>query len=136
MPHVIIEYSANVADHHDIDALVEVVHDAAVASGIAARPSLRTRAVARTHYRVADGDPASAMIAMVARIGPGRDIATKRALATEILDAAEAHTAGESSTLVIAWSSEVQEIDADSRVNRNHVADAMAARTAADRGAS
>ena len=51
-----------------------------------------------------------------------------------ILDAAEAHTMGESSALDIAWSLEVQEIDAEFRVNRNHVATAMADRAPSDRG--
>lgn len=125
MPHVIIEYSANVADHHDIDALVGVVHDAAVANGIGPHGGVRTRAIVRNHYRVGDADPANAMIAMVARLGPGRDAETKKAFIDEILDAAEAHTMGESDALDIAWSLEVQEIDAEFRVNRNHVATAM-----------
>ena len=59
MPHVIIEYSANVADH-DIDALVGVVHDAVVANGIGPHGGVRTRAIVRNHYRVDDADPANA----------------------------------------------------------------------------
>ena len=51
MPHVIIEYSANVAEHHDIDELVEVVHDAVVANGIGPHGGVRTRAIVRDHYR-------------------------------------------------------------------------------------
>ena len=125
MPHVIIEYSANVADHHDIDALVGVVHDAVVANGIGPHGGVRTRAIVGNHYRVGDADPANAMIAMVARLGPGRDAETKKVFIDEILDAAEAHTMGESDALDIAWSLEVQEIDAEFRVNRNHVATAM-----------
>ena len=35
MPHVIIECSGNVAEHHDIDALVAVVHDTVVTTAIA-----------------------------------------------------------------------------------------------------
>ena len=34
MAHIIIEHSANLADHHDIDALVEAVHEAAAAHGL------------------------------------------------------------------------------------------------------
>ena len=47
-------------------------------------------------------------IAMVARLGPGRDAQTKKVFIDEILDAAEAHTMGESDALDIAWSLEVQ----------------------------
>ena len=113
------------ADHHDIDALVGVVHDAVVTNGIGPHCGVRTRAIVRNHYRVGDADPANAMIAMVARLGPGRDAETKKVFIDEILDAAEAHTMGESHALDIAWSLEVQEIDAEFRVNRNHVATAM-----------
>lgn len=125
MPHVILECSANVADHHDIDALIAVVHDTVVATEIAPTAGCRTRANVLEHYRIADGDPANAMIAITARLGPGRSVDQKQALIEVVLDAAEVHVAGESSALSIAWSMEVQEIDAQVRVNRNHVAAAM-----------
>jgi len=69
MPHVILECSANVADHHDIDALIAVVHDTVVATEIAPTAGCRTRANVLEHYRIADGDPANAMIAITARLG-------------------------------------------------------------------
>lgn len=128
MPHVIIECSANVADHHDIDALVTVIHDTVVATGIAPTAGCRTRAHVLEHYRVADLDPANAMIAVTARLGPGRTVGQKQALIQAVLDAAEVHVANEASALSIAWSMEVQEIDAEVRVNRNHVAAAMTER--------
>lgn len=131
MPHVIIECSANVAERHDIDALVAVVHDTVVASEIAPTAGCRTRAHVLDHYRVADLHPDNAMVAMVARLGPGRSVEQKQALIQAVLDAAEVHVANESSTLSIAWSMEVQEIDADVRINRNHVASAMTARGSA-----
>ena len=132
MPHVIIECSGNVAEHHDIDALVAVVHDTVVTTAIAPTAGCRTRAHVLEHYRVADLHPDNAMIA---RLGPGRSIDEKQALIQAVLDAAEVHIANEtraneSSPLSIAWSMEVQEIDAEVRVNRNLVATAMAAREA------
>ena len=128
MPHVIIECSGNVAEHHDIDALVAVVHDTVVTTAIAPTAGCRTRAHVLEHYRVADLHPHNAMIAMVARLGPGRSVDEKQALIQAVLDAAEVHVANEPSPLSIAWSMEVQEIDAEVRVNRNHVAAAMADR--------
>lgn len=130
MPHVIIECSANVAEHHDVDSLVAVIHDTVVATGIGPTGGCRTRAHVLDHYRVADLHPANAMIAMVARLGPGRSVEQKQALIATVLDAAEAHAAAESAALDIAWSMQVQEIDAEVRVNRNHVAAAMAQREA------
>lgn len=121
MPHVTIDYSANVADHHDIDALVSTVHGAVLDHGAAPMTGLRTRAFAATHYRIADGRPDLAYVALRAHLGPGRSAEVKRSLVTAVLDAAEARLATEPSPLAIAWSMEVTEIDAELRENRNHV---------------
>lgn len=119
MPHITIEYSANVADRHDIDVLLGAVHDAALAHGLAAVAGLRTRAVERAHYRVATGDPRFAFVAIHCRVGPGRDLDTEQAFITQVLDAAEASLAD--TPLAIMWSIELSEIDPQRRINRNHV---------------
>lgn len=119
--HITIEHSANLADHHDIDALVGAVHEAAAGHGLAPLDGLRTRAAARTHYRIADGDPDSAFVAIAVRVGPGRETAARRTYLETILNAAEAHIAAAPSPLAVAWSAEVTEIDAALRINRNEV---------------
>ena len=78
MPHITIEYSANLADAIDMPALVERVHETALASGPFSRAAARTRAVERRCYRIADGRPDAAFIHIVMRIGHGRNLATKR----------------------------------------------------------
>ena len=123
MPHITIEYSANVATHHDIDALVGVVHSAALADGLASQSALRTRAALRDHYRAMTGDPQFAFIAIACRIGPGRSDDDKRSFIEAILDAAEGHLV--ETPLAIAWSIELTEIDAEFRINRNHVRTAL-----------
>ena len=131
MPHITVEYSANVADRNDVDALVEVVHQAAIDFEIGAMAGMRTRAAPRLHFRVADGGSDLAFIAIVARVGPGRDPATKRSFIDHVLDRAQAQISGEGSNLAIAWSMEVQEINADFRVNRNEVPDRLLQRPTA-----
>lgn len=121
MPHITIEYSANVADHHDIDALVRAVHDAALSHSLPPADGLRTRAVARYHYRIADGDAHHAFIAIAARIGPGRDNETKSSFIKALLDAAESQIAAVGGPLAVAWSAELTEIDNQFRINRNLV---------------
>ncbi|MEE9415606.1 MAG: hypothetical protein V3V01_10000 [Acidimicrobiales bacterium] len=121
MPHITIEYSTNIAEHHDIAALVEAVHSAALTNGLAAIEALRTRAVAREHFLIADGHPDNAFVAISARIGPGRDAEAKAKFLAAVLDAAEGQVNSKVNPLAIAWSIEVSEIDADFRINRNHV---------------
>lgn len=126
MPHLIIEYSSNVAVHHDIDALLDAVHSSLLSLEVAPVAGIRIRAIAHDHTRIADGsDENYAFIAMVARLGPGRDAATKTHLITTVLDAAVAQVDSEAGPLHIAWSLEVQEIDAEFRVNKNMIAQHM-----------
>ena len=128
MPHIIVEYSANIADHHNVDALIATIHETARQTGIGPLGGLRTRAVPRMQYRIADGHPENAMIAIVARLGPGREPEEKTAFIAAVLDAAEACVDANNGPLAIAWSMEVQEIDAHFRTNRNHVTARLAAR--------
>lgn len=121
MPHITVEYSANVAEHHDIQALIDQVHEAALADGLPDITALRTRGAERANYRIADGDTDHAFIAITARIGPGRDSSAKTSFLEAILAAAEAQAATEPSPLAIAWSAEVTEIQAEFRINHNHV---------------
>lgn len=121
MPHIVIEHSANVGEHHDIAALVSAVHAAALEDGLAPLAGLRTRAAGRPHYVIADGHEANAFVALTARIGPGRDTDAKMRFLTTILEAAEANLGAAASPLAIAWSAEIQEIDPTFRINRNHV---------------
>ena len=125
MPHITIEYSANVGEHHDIDALVATVHEAALAHGLPDVTGLRTRAAERAHYRAMTGDPSYAFVAIHCRIGPGRAQEDKRSFIEQVLDAAEGALAG--TPLAIAWSIELTELDPELRINRNHVRSAMEA---------
>ena len=131
MPHITIEYSANVADHHDIQALVDAVHQAALEHGLPPADGLRTRAVSRRHYVVADGHPSNAFVAITARVGPGREDASRASFIETVLDAAEAQVGPGSEDLAIAWSIEVTELDPRFRINRNQVRKRMAERQGA-----
>lgn len=127
MPHLIVEYSSNVAQHHDIEALLDALHQATLGLGVAPVPGVRIRGIRQDEYRIADGSKDLAYIAMVARLGPGRDAETKLRVIETLLDAGEAQIASENGPLVIAWSMEVQEIDAEFRRNRNHIAGRLSA---------
>ncbi|MEO1061890.1 MAG: 5-carboxymethyl-2-hydroxymuconate isomerase [Actinomycetota bacterium] len=130
MPHIVIEHSANLEAHADVDDLVAVVHAAAIADGLPPADGLRTRAVSREHYRIADGDPAWGFVAITARIGAGRADGDKRRFLDALTETADAW-AREIAPLDIAVSVELQEIDPAWRANRNHVRAAMERRRTA-----
>ncbi len=121
MPHQVIEYSANVADRVDIDALVRELHD--TAADIEALPvgGLRTRAVAREHYRIADGHPDNAFINIMLRIAPGRPFEVRRAAGERLFGALCEFVEDVFASSPLALSYEIQEIDADLRWKQNNI---------------
>lgn len=125
MPHITIEYSANLAKHHDIAGLVGAVHAAALEHELVAIEALRTRGAARSEFRIADGDPANAFVAVHVEIGPGRAQGVKRALIEDLLSAAERHVERENGPFAIAWSIQLTELDAELRINHNHIRNRM-----------
>ena len=87
MPHLNIEYSANLDQALDIQALVDRIHETALETGIFPLGGVRTRAEARNHYRIANGNPDAGYIHMIVRIGSGRDADTRRAAGEKIFEA-------------------------------------------------
>jgi 5-carboxymethyl-2-hydroxymuconate isomerase len=128
MPHLILEYSANVARAVDIDELVLAVHRAALDTGIAELDALRTRAVARDHYAIADLHPDNMFLAVVARLGAGRSDEDKHRLLDALLAAVGQQLGDARRTAMI--SVEYQEIDPASRINQNNLRAVIAERRA------
>jgi 5-carboxymethyl-2-hydroxymuconate isomerase len=78
MPHFTLEYSANLDARVDMGKVVEVVRKAALETGIFPIGGTRVRAIRCEHYAVADGNPEFAFLAMLLRLGEGRDLATRK----------------------------------------------------------
>ena len=78
MPHFSIEYSANLDARVDMPEIVELVRKAAVETGIFPLGGIRVRAVKCEHYAIADGNPQHGFLAMVLRLGEGRDLAARK----------------------------------------------------------
>src|SRR5262245_22734437 len=78
MPHFTIEYSANIATRTDMSAVVELVRRAAVESGIFPLGGIRVRAIRCDDYAIADGNPEFGFLAMILRLGEGRDLAARK----------------------------------------------------------
>lgn len=128
MPHQTIEYSANLEPELDIEALVKVLHE--TAAGIDALPigGLRTRAVAREHYRIADGHPDNTFINVFLRIAPGRPFDVRKAAGEKLFQALCDYLEEIYSSTPLAISYEIQELDADLRWKKNNIREYLAAR--------
>lgn len=90
MPHLTIEYSANLEDEVEMSEFCAAMRDAMIATGIFPLGGIRVRAFACNTYVIADGDPAYAYVHMTCRVGHGRAEDVRLDAATVIYDAAEA----------------------------------------------
>lgn len=78
MPHLVLEYSANLEGTLDIGELVRVVHETALETGVFPLGGIRTRAERRDIYRIADGNPENRFVHLTARIGTGRTLEARQ----------------------------------------------------------
>lgn len=84
MPHIQIDYTANLESTVIEQRLVETVHQAAVDSGIFPVWGIRTFARALTHYRVGNGRADNGFVQVTVRIAPGRDLALRQRITREL----------------------------------------------------
>ena len=112
MPHLMIDYSANVEPDVDIGGLCNILLD--VAASIDAFPlaGVKVRAVRVDHYAIADGNPEHGFIDISVRIREGRDMETKQNAAQKIFDAANEFVADVMRRRSLALSLELRDIDA------------------------
>jgi len=57
MPHIAIEYSANLEEVVDMHGFCEALRIAGIETGVFPMPGIRVRAHRCDHYAIADGDP-------------------------------------------------------------------------------
>ena len=111
MPHQIIEYSANLEDRIDITRLVEILHRAAVGLEVLPQAGVRTRAVRRDLYRIADGHVENTFIHVTVRLAAGRSDEAKAEVGEHLFAVLKKHIAPSDDTFPAALSLEIQEID-------------------------
>ncbi len=86
MPHLVLEYSANVPDQPDFRRVLLDLHDALVASALFERKDVKSRAVRHDVFAVADGAEDRAFVALSIAILDGRPDDVKAALSEAALD--------------------------------------------------
>jgi 5-carboxymethyl-2-hydroxymuconate isomerase len=121
MPHVIIEYSANLENQIDILEMVETIHNAALKTGVFELAAVRTRAEGREYYAIADSHRDNAFVAIWVRVAPGRPAETRHRLGKEIFDAACEFLEEVYKKTPIGISLEVNEIDNTAAFRKNNL---------------
>ena len=121
MPHIIIEYSDNIENKMDLDALIEKVHATAIETGVFPIGGLRVRAAKRENYKIGDGHPDNGFVHVELKIGPGRDRETKISALNQIFGTVEEHLKPLHENGPLAMSAELNEFDGELRINKNNM---------------
>lgn len=111
MPHLIVEYSANIEPDLRLDELLDKLHSTALATGIFPIGGLRVRAFCAGHYRIADLDPANAYVHVTALVGHGRPLDVRERACNQLFDCIKAHLADTFDVRPLAISFNMQELD-------------------------
>jgi 5-carboxymethyl-2-hydroxymuconate isomerase len=130
MPHFTIEYSANLDGRVDMGKIVELVRKAAVETGIFPLGGIRVRAIRCEHYAVADGSPQSGFLAMLLRLGEGRDLAARQKAGEHIFKALSTHLDPVFAGSKFALSFDMQINDKETSWKRNNIHEALKAEVA------
>ncbi len=130
MPHIMVEYSANLEADLPMRDLVAALHKTALETGVFPIGGLRTRAERRDIYEIADGNPDNTFIAVVARIGAGRDAATRRHVAERLLQTVADATAEIFRRRGLGITVEVAEIDPTASLKLNNLHERMSRKEA------
>jgi 5-carboxymethyl-2-hydroxymuconate isomerase len=127
MPHFTIEYSANLDTRIDMGKVVELVRKAAVETGIFPLGGIRVRAIRCEHYAIANGDSRLGFLAMVLRLGEGRDLAARKTAGEHIFKALSSHLDPVFAASKFALSFDMQINDKETSWKRNNIHDALKA---------
>ena len=121
MPHMAIEYSANLDAKVDMPALCELVSRTMLDTGVFEPGAIRVRAFRAEAYAIADRLPENGFIDMNLRIGKGRSAEDKKRAGEAIFAAVSGHLASLFATPHFALSLEIREIDAELSWKKNAI---------------
>jgi 5-carboxymethyl-2-hydroxymuconate isomerase len=125
MPHFTLEYSANLDARVDIGKVVEIVRKAAVETRIFPLGGIRVRAIRCEHFAIADGSPDFGFLAMVLRLGEGRDLATRKKAGEHIFKVLSGYLDPVFKESKFALSFDMQINDKETSWKRNNIHEAL-----------
>ena len=111
MPHFLIEYSRNLEDDVDIQALCESVREAALKTGVYPLGGTRVRTHPCGHWSIADGGRNHGFLHMICRMGEGRTETARKEAGAAVYAALEGFLEPVFARRTFALSFEICEID-------------------------
>lgn len=112
MPHIQIDYSANLEERLDVAGLCRTLRDVAVKTGVFPLAGIRVRAVRCDYWVIADGDPAHAFLDISVRLREGRPLEVRKRATEELFAAVREYCSQALASSSLMLSMEMREIDA------------------------
>lgn len=123
MPHIQIEYSANLEGVIDMGALCEAIRAKASAIDTFPMAGIRVRATRVDFVAMADGDPRHGFIDLSVRLREGRTDDIKREAIDRIFTALKTFTTPAMASYPIALSAEMRDINANLSLKFGNIRD-------------
>ncbi|WP_425044551.1 5-carboxymethyl-2-hydroxymuconate Delta-isomerase [Primorskyibacter sp. S87] len=111
MPHLSLDYSANVEEWIDLSTFCEHLRIAMIDTGVFPLAGVRVRAFRASHVSIADGNKDHGYIDISVRLRSGRDLETRKRATKQIFSAAELFLEPAMKAHSLALSFEMRDID-------------------------
>lgn len=121
MPHLTVEYSANLEGRADIGALCDRLLETVLETDLFEVGAVRVRALRADHFAIADQLPQNAFVDLNFRIGKGRSAEEKKRAGEAIFSTAAEVLAPLLAAPHFALSLEIREIDPDLSWKKNAI---------------
>ncbi|MFZ2100414.1 MAG: 5-carboxymethyl-2-hydroxymuconate Delta-isomerase [Oricola sp.] len=123
MPHIMVDYSANMEEAVDIAALCEVLRRTGIETGVFPMAGIRVRAFRADHVAIADGDPRHGYIDISVRLRGGRSFEARKEATERLFAAAKAFLDPVIASMPMALSMEMRDIDPELSPKLNTIRD-------------
>ncbi|MCP5037976.1 MAG: 5-carboxymethyl-2-hydroxymuconate Delta-isomerase [Rhodobacteraceae bacterium] len=123
MPHITLDYSANLEELIDFAAFCDALRLTAIDTGVLPLAGVRVRAIRADHVSVADGNQEHGYVDISVRLRAGRDLETRKAATAQIFAAAQEFLAPVLATHPLALSMEMRDIDPELSPKLNTIRD-------------
>jgi 5-carboxymethyl-2-hydroxymuconate isomerase len=122
MPHITVEYTANLRPDADIPGLLATIHSVMIAQGdVFPVGGLRSRAIELADYRIADGAEDDAFVHVTVKIGAGRAETVRKRAFDALFEAIKAHFAELYARRYLALSMEIVEFSEAGTYKHNNI---------------
>jgi 5-carboxymethyl-2-hydroxymuconate isomerase len=122
MPHLVVEYTANLKDEGDIPALLRKANRVLIdLGGVFPTGGIRSRAIEINDWCIADGEDDYAFVHVTLKIGAGREDAVKRRATDALFEMIKAHFADLYAKRYLALSMELVEFSEGDTYKHNNL---------------